>query len=124
MSLFDTLEGVFKSVQTDFRFLSSEIFSSIDSVVEDSLNMASSSSMDVGFETIKELAFGGALGMCAGYAAKKASAPALVGIASASFLLLRGAIFDGHIQASWSPLAIDDASFARYLSFLNYKSSF
>ena len=117
MSLLDTVEGVIKSVQTDFTGLSSNVFSSIDSVIEEGLNMASSSSLDVGFETVKELAFGGALGLCAGYAAKKAGAPVLVGVASASFLLLRGAIFDGHLQASWSPLAIDDASFARYLDF-------
>ena len=119
MFLLDTVEGVIKSVQTDFRGLSSDVFSSIDSVIEEGLNMASSSSLDVGFETVKELAFGGALGLCAGYAAKKAGAPVLVGVASASFLLLRGAIFDGHLQASWSPLAIDDASFARYLGFKN-----
>ena len=41
MSLLGTVEGVIKSVQTDFRFLSSEVFSSIDSVIEESLNMAS-----------------------------------------------------------------------------------
>ena len=117
MSLFDIVEGVLKSVQSDFRSLSSEVFSSIDYVIEDSLNMASSSSLDIGFETIKEVAFGGAIGLCAGYAAKKAGAPVLIGVASASFFLLRGAIFDGHIQASWSPLAIDDASFARYFVF-------
>ena len=51
--------------------------------------------------------------MCAGYASKRLGAPFIVGAASASFLLLRGAIFDGHIQANWSPLSIDDASFAR-----------
>ena len=59
------------------------------------------------------IAFGGAIGMCAGYAVKKSEAPILGAVATASFLLLRGAIFDGHIQASWSPLAVDDASFAR-----------
>ena len=62
-------------------------------------------------ETIKEISFGGAIGMLGGYASKKAGAPILP--SSACFLLYRGAVYDGHVRTSWSPLGIDDASLPR-----------
>ena len=113
MSMFDTVDSFMKSVQVNFKISKSEVYSRLDSLIEDNLRMASDSTLEISLETIKEVAFGGVLGMCAGYAAKKTAAPFIIGAASASFLLLRGAIFDGHIQANWSPLSIDDASFAR-----------
>ena len=66
-------------------------------------------------ETVKELLFGGAFGLCSGIAVKKLSMPALAGIASVAFLLFRAAIFDARVLAPWSPLKIDDASFANDL---------
>lgn len=113
MSVLDTIDSFLESVQDNFRKSKSEVFSKLDSLLEDNTTMASGSTLEVSLETVKEVAFGGVLGMCAGYAAKRAAAPFIVGAASASFLLLRGAIFDGHIEANWSPLSIDDASFAR-----------
>ena len=113
MSLTDIAESILKSTQIDLQTIRSDLFSKVDSLFEDYLRMDTNNAVEIGLETVKEIAFGGAIGMCAGYAAKKAGAPVLVGVASASFLLLRGAIFDGRIQASWSPLAVDDASFPR-----------
>ena len=112
MSLFDNIESFIRSTQKDLEKFTSEALFKVDSLIEENLMMTMNSS-EIGLETVKELAFGGLLGMCAGYAAKKTGAPVLIGVSTASFLLLRGAIFDGHIQATWSPLAIDDASFAR-----------
>lgn len=66
-------------------------------------------------EFAKELAFGAVAGLCAGYASKKLGSNMVAGAAAASFLVLRGAIFDGQYSAPWSPLAIDDASFAVHL---------
>ena len=113
MSVLDNIDSFMKSVQVNFKISKAEVFSKLDLLIEDNLNMASGSTLEISLETIKEVAFGGVLGMCAGYAAKRTAAPFIVGAASASFMLLRGAIFDGHIQANWSPLSIDDASFAR-----------
>ena len=65
-------------------------------------------------ELAKELAFGAVAGLCAGYASKKLllGSTSLVA-AAASFIALRAAIFEGHCSAAtWSPLAVDDASFA------------
>ena len=119
MSIFDIAENFWKSTRSDLEKLRSEVFSKVDSLFEDNQKMPSNGSLEIGMETIKEIAIGSALGMCAGYAAKKSGAPVIVGVASASFLLLRGAIFDGHIEASWSPLAMDESSFTRYIK-LNY----
>ena len=105
MPLSDIVDNFLKSSEIGFQ--------TVTSLIEDRLRMDANNTLDIGLETIKEIAFGGAVGLCAGFAAKKAGAPVLMGVASASFLLLRGAIFDGHIQATWSPLAVDDASFAR-----------
>ena len=66
-------------------------------------------------EIAKELAFGAVAGLCAGYAYKKLGSKLVAGAAAVSFLALRGAIFDGQYAATWSPLAIDDASFAVYM---------
>ena len=66
-------------------------------------------------ETVKELIFGGAFGLASGIAVKKLSLPALAGIASVAFVLFRAAIFDARILVPWSPLKIDDASFAQDL---------
>ena len=115
MSLTEYAENIFKTVQIDLKAVGSTISSSIDTFVDQQLNNSTNTNgaMEVTLETIKEIALGSAFGMCAGYATKKTGAPVLAGVASTSFLLLRGAIFDGHVQASWSPLAIDDSSFAR-----------
>ena len=115
MSLAEYAENIFKTVQIDLKAVGSTISSSIDTFVDQQFNNSTNTNgaMEVTLETIKEIALGSAFGMCAGYATKKAGAPVLAGVASTSFLLLRGAIFDGHVQATWSPLAIDDASFAR-----------
>ncbi len=66
-------------------------------------------------EVMKEAAFGTLFGLGAGYAAKKAGSHLVAGAAVATFLLLRGAIFDGRHLATWSPLAADDASFGAHL---------
>ena len=115
MSLAEYAKNVFKTVQVDLKAVGFTISSSIDKFVDQNLNSSTNTNgaMEVTLETIKEIALGSAFGMCAGYATKKAGAPVLAGLASTSFLLLRGAIFDGHVQATWSPLAIDDASFSR-----------
>lgn len=63
-------------------------------------------------EAVKEVLFGGLCGLVTGYAVKKLSIPALAGVASISFIYLRAAIFDARVLAPWSPLKIDDASFA------------
>ena len=63
-------------------------------------------------ETIKEILFGGAFGLCSGIVVKKLSLPVLAGMASVAFVVFRAAIFDARILVPWSPLKIDDASFA------------
>merc|ERR1719245_298936 len=63
-------------------------------------------------EAVKEVIFGGLCGLAAGYTAKKLSLPALGAFTTVSFFWLRAAIFDGRVLAPWSPLKIDDASFA------------
>jgi len=66
-------------------------------------------------EALKEILFGGAFGLCSGIVLKKLSLPFLAGASSALFFLFRAAIFEGRIQAPWSPLKIDDSSFASHL---------
>jgi len=56
-------------------------------------------------ESVKELIVGGAVGLCVGAVAKRVNVGVDVGVvggvATALFILLRGAIFDGRIRASW-----------------------
>jgi hypothetical protein len=52
-------------------------------------------------ESAKELLFGGAVGLCAGLAAKRFGVAIVGGVASAVFLLFRGVVFDGAIRLSW-----------------------
>ena len=70
-------------------------------------------SIELDLETIKEISFGGAIGILSGFACKKAGLPVI--LSTACFVLYRGAVFDGHIRTTWSPLAIDDASITRYV---------
>ena len=72
------------------------------------MDITDDETIEINLETIKEMCFGGAIGMLAGYVSKKAGAPIL--ISSTCFLLYRGAVYDGHVRTPWSPLAIDDAS--------------
>ena len=69
--------------------------------------------IELDLETIKEISFGGAIGILSGFACKKAGLPVI--LSTACFVLYRGAVFDGHIRTTWSPLAIDDASITRYI---------
>lgn len=66
-------------------------------------------------ELAKEIVFGGACGLCAGYVSKKFGSKFIAGAATAAFMGLRYAIFDGHHLANWSPLDKDDASYGSYL---------
>ena len=66
-------------------------------------------------EVAKELAFGAAAGLAAGYASRKLSSGFVAGASTAGFLLLRAAIFEGAHLATWSPLAQDDPSFANHM---------
>ncbi len=66
-------------------------------------------------EVCKELAFGAAFGLCAGFVGKKFGSAVVGGMCAGSFLLFRCAIFEGRYCATWSPLAIDDASFSSHL---------
>ena len=75
------------------------------------MDITDDDNIEINLETIKEISFGGAVGMLAGYASKKVGAPIL--LSSACFLLYRGAVYDGYVRAAWSPLAIDDASLPR-----------
>ena len=56
-------------------------------------------------ESVKELVVGGAVGLCVGVVAKRVNLGLGVGVvggvATTLFVLLRGAIFDGRIRASW-----------------------
>lgn len=56
-------------------------------------------------EAVKELVFGGAVGLCVGVVAKRVNVGLDVGvvggIAATLFFLFRGAIFDGKIRAAW-----------------------
>jgi uncharacterized membrane protein (Fun14 family) len=67
--------------------------------------------IEINLETIKQISYGGALGLLAGYACKKAQFPVL--LSTAGFVLYRWAIYDGYVKASVSPLAIDDSSLTR-----------
>ena len=69
----------------------------------------------VRMEEFKEVAFGGVAGLTAIYITKKVGMPVLGGILTASFLLFRGAIFDGHVLFKLSPLKIDNPSFAHHM---------
>jgi len=69
--------------------------------------------IELDLETIKEISFGGAIGILSGFACKKAGLPVI--LSTACFVLYRGAVFDGHIRTTWSPLAIDDASITRHM---------
>lgn len=90
--------------------------------------------MSNNLELVKEFAFGATFGLCAGYASKKLGTKFVAGMitgkvnvlpwlqysnitgaATASFLVLRAAIFDGHHLATWSPLEKDDPSFGKHL---------
>ena len=66
-------------------------------------------------EELKEVAFGGIAGLCAGYLTRKAGVPILGGVLTTSFILFRGAIFDGHLVFKLSPLKIDNSSFAHHM---------
>merc|ERR1712018_200518 len=69
--------------------------------------------MGINLETLKQMSYGGALGMLAGYASKKAQLPVL--LSTACLVLYRGAIYDGYVRTSLSPLAIDDSSLTRHM---------
>jgi hypothetical protein len=70
------------------------------------------SSSSLPTEAVKELMFGGTIGLCSGLVAKRLSMPVLAGMASVVFLFFRAAIFDGRLLVPWSPLQIDDTTFA------------
>jgi len=70
-------------------------------------------SIEINLETLKEISFGGAIGMLSGAACEKAQLPVL--LSTACFVLYRGAVYDGYIRTSWSPLAIDDSSITRHM---------
>lgn len=69
--------------------------------------------IELNLETVKEISFGGAIGILAGYASTKAGLPLL--LSSACFVLYRGSVYDGYVRTTWSPLAIDDASITRHM---------
>ena len=52
-------------------------------------------------ESLKEFVFGGAVGLCAGLAAKRVSIGLVGGFATTFFIVFRGAIFEGRLLASW-----------------------
>jgi len=66
-------------------------------------------------EEMKEIAFGAVAGLCAGYVTKKMGVPVLAGVLTTSFILFRGAIFDGYLLFKQSPLKIDNPSFANHM---------
>ena len=56
-------------------------------------------------ESIKELAFGGTIGLCVGIVARHANfgfgVGVVVGVATTIFVLFRAAVFDGGMRAGW-----------------------
>lgn len=66
-------------------------------------------------EELKEAAFGGFAGLCAGYVSKRSGLPVLAGLLTTSFVLFRMAIFDGYLVFKASPLKIDNPSFAHHM---------
>ena len=73
------------------------------------------SNESVSVELAKELIFGAVCGFAVGFLARKVGANFVAGAAATAFVGVRFAIFDGHHQANWSPLAKDDAAFAKFL---------
>ena len=86
----------------------------IDKVLEkiEKMDLPDDDVIEINLETVKEISFGGAIGILAGCASRKAGLPLL--LSSACFVLYRGSVYDGHLRTSWSPLAIDDASITRF----------
>ena len=76
------------------------------------MDLPEDDSIDINLETVKQILFGGSIGMICGIAANKAQLPVL--LSTSCFVLYRGAVYDGHIRTSWSPLAMDDSSLTRY----------
>ena len=75
------------------------------------MDITDDDAIEINLETIKQISYGGAIGLLAGYASKKAQLPVL--LSTACFVLYRGAIYDGYVKTKLSPLAIDDSSLTR-----------
>ena len=76
------------------------------------MDLPEDDSIEINLETVKQILFGGSIGMICGIAANKAQLPVL--LSTSCFVLYRGAVYDGHIRTSWSPLAMDDSSLTKY----------
>jgi len=77
------------------------------------MDLPDDDSIEINLETIKQILFGGSIGMICGIAANKAQLPVL--LSTSFFVLYRGAVYDGHIRTSWSPLAMDDSSLTKHM---------
>ena len=71
--------------------------------------------MDILTEGAKEVIFGGVAGLTAGFISKKFGSHVVGAMLGSGFVLFRAAVYDGHVIATWSPLAKDDPSFTMNL---------
>ena len=71
--------------------------------------------MDICTEGAKEVVVGGLVGLAAGYISKKVGSHVVGAVVGGGFVLLRAAIYEGEVEAAWSPLARDRVDLAQQL---------
>jgi hypothetical protein len=71
--------------------------------------------MDLCTEGAKEVVLGSLAGLAAGYISKKVGGHLLGAVMGGGFVLLRAAIYEGELEAAWSPLQRDRVDLAQQL---------